>query len=198
MKHLKMLGLAVMAAAALMAFGAGTASADTLCSVNTSPCPAGSGYGVGTKITSNLVAGTKAVLKAGFATVECSKSTVNGEVTSASGTGAVSGNITTLDFTECNCEVKTLKAGKLSVTAAGSGNGTLVSTGSEVTVNCFGSDCIYGEGTIGTATGGNPAKIDANASLKKLGGGFLCADPASWTASYEVTAPKPLFTTAGA
>ena len=39
MKHLKMLGLALLAAAALTALlGAGTASATELCSTNTSPC----------------------------------------------------------------------------------------------------------------------------------------------------------------
>jgi hypothetical protein len=48
MKFIKMFGLCMALAAA--AFGAGTASATKLCSVNTSPCPAGNTYGKGTSI----------------------------------------------------------------------------------------------------------------------------------------------------
>ena len=50
MRFMKMFGLCLALAVAMAAFGAGTASATKLCSVNTSPCPAGNTYGKGTSI----------------------------------------------------------------------------------------------------------------------------------------------------
>jgi hypothetical protein len=48
MKQLKMSGLAVVAAAALSAFGGtGTASATEACSVTVTPCPEANMYGPG-------------------------------------------------------------------------------------------------------------------------------------------------------
>jgi hypothetical protein len=34
-------------------------------------------------------------------------------------------------------------------------------------------------------------------SFTKIGGGFLCSSTSSWSAEYEVTAPKPLFIVSG-
>jgi len=141
------------------------------------------------------------VLKAGFATVECAHSEVDGTVENAGGSGAtVSGKVNNLKFSNCNCEVKTLKSGELEIHYTSGNNGTLTSKGAEVTVNCFGSDCVYGtaaSGTsVGTVSGGGPAKLAANASVPRLAGGFLGANPASWTASYEVTTPNPLYVSA--
>jgi len=204
MKYLKMLGLAVTAAVALMAFvGAGSASATELCSSNTNPC-SGTMYPAKTQIKSNLKAGTEAVLKAGFATVKCKASTVNGETSNTgSSTETVSGPITTLNFGECNCEVEVLKNGSLEIHGSGTGNGTLTGKSSEVTINCSGVACIFGTAstgtTIGTATGGNPATLAANAKLPWIAGDSsnsvctLGTGTGSWTASYEVTAPAPLF-----
>jgi hypothetical protein len=83
MKYLKMLGLAVVAAAALSAFmGAGSASATVLCTTNSTPC--GTSHTEGTKegmypaestFVAHLKEKTKAVLQAGIFTVECEGST---------------------------------------------------------------------------------------------------------------------------
>jgi len=206
MKYVKMLGLAAVAAAALMAFvGAGTASATVLCSTNTNPCT-GTKYAAGTEIKSNLKAGTEAVLTAGFATVKCTESNVNGKVTSAGGGAgvAVAGSISLLTFDSCNCAVTVLKNGELEVqSTATNGNGSLTGKNSSVTINCSGVSCIFGTaaaGTpIGTVTGGGPATLKAEAKLPYITGdasNFTCtlgSGTGTWNASYEATAPNPLF-----
>ncbi|HYH54078.1 MAG TPA: hypothetical protein VD761_08100 [Solirubrobacterales bacterium] len=187
MKHLKMLGLAMVAAAAFMAF-AGSASANP---VLTSP--------ENVEYTGNILATGEGtfLLQAGFANITCTTSTVGGTVTT-NNTSKASGPITTLDFSGCNATVTTIKNGSLEIipnAPTGSNKGTVKGTGSEVTVSTLGVSCVYGTGagtTIGTATGGNPATIAVSASLPKISGGFLCASPASWTGSYTVTSPKPL------
>jgi hypothetical protein len=214
MKHLKMLGLAVMAAAALMAIvGAGTASATILTS------PAGTKY-TG-EIDASLEPGTTATLQAGIATVTCSESTVKGKpYTTGSATTTPNGPITSLTFTSCgnNDVTPTSKTsnfdtdggtidpvvnfGKLEIHVIGSGpNGTLTSEGSEVDINftAFGVTCVYGTPSvkdIGTLTGssstGGTATMDINAEITKISGGFACANPAKWEAKYIVTTPDNL------
>jgi hypothetical protein len=102
MKLSRMLGLAVLAALALMvSAGAGTASAGVskLCQVNISPCPTASVKGVGTKISATAQNPT---LKAeGRPTVACEKSTVAGEITEQPAGGPTRGKITSLTFTGC-------------------------------------------------------------------------------------------------
>jgi hypothetical protein len=212
MKYVKMLGLAAVAAAALMAFvGASTASATVLCKVQGegsgastgTTCPANQAYGAGTKIKASLVSGTKAKLKTEFKTIECEESSVEGETSSEGGAGeSITGPEGKLSFGKCNCEVKVFKAGTLSTSwISGTHNGTLTSTGSETTTTCntiFGSvHCIYvtENDDLGTLTGGTMAKLDANASIPRLPTNGLCSAEANWTAEYTVTAPEPLWVT---
>ena len=212
MKHLKMLGLAAIAALGLLAFvGAGTASATTLCSTNTNPCT-GTSYGVGTKIHADSEG--HVVLKAAFAEALCN-STVEGEVTNAGGhPGTVSGPITHLTFfnctSPCTAAVATKNAngnyGTLEVhtqNATSNGNGTLTAFNALVHVTCSGVTCDFGTaeaGTdLGTLTGGNPhATLDINATVVYKGGAgsFVCAGfsgTANWSGNYTVTKPTPLF-----
>ena len=207
MKYVKMLGLAAVAAAALMAFvGASSASAAVLCKNNTTTGGCTEAYAKETVIESKLVAGKKAVLKTTFKNVECEESAVGGKTENAGGKGvAVEGKVTTLTFGKCNCEVKVLNEpgpyGSLAVNwVAASDNGTLTATGQEVTVTCstlFGNvHCIYKTNAthLGKLTGGNPAKLNAEeAPVEKLTTNVLCSEQALWTAEYEVTAPKPLY-----
>ena len=188
MKYIKILSLMAVAVAAFMAF-AGTASATVL---------EGSGGNLpsGTKIDST---GTEATLKAGFATIVCDHSEVDGKTSNAGGEKeSVTGSISNLSFTECNATVKVLKKGNLTVHWTSGKNGTVTSEGAEVTVESIGTSCTYGTPTatdIGSLAGGNPAVLTASASLTKIAGGFLCANPASWTAKYTVTSPNPLYVT---
>lgn len=206
MKYLKILGLAAVAAAAVMAF-AGTASATILTSPANTQLPAG------TEINSHLVEKGKAVLKAEFGEVVCEESVVEGKTSNAGGaTETVKGSISSLSFTKCNCEVKVLANGELEIhSIAGTDNGTLTGKGTEVTTSCpsvFGQQhCIWSTTTkaggatdlgtlVGSKTGTEEtAKLKAeNAQITHIGGtSFLCGEFGSWTAEYEVTTPKPLF-----
>jgi hypothetical protein len=187
MKHLKMLGLFAMAAA-LMAF-AGSASAQTFTS------PAGTEY---TGNISSTLEGS-ALLKAGIAEITCTAGTVSGSLTTNANTWAA-GSITGVSFSSCRegQTVDTLN-NKGFLTILG-GIHTASGTGTEVTTAVAGASCVYGLGetsnSLGTATNsgsGSTAKVTlfVNAKLPKISGGFLCANPASWTASYLVTSPSP-------
>jgi hypothetical protein len=196
MKYMKMLGLAAIAAAALMAFvGASTASATVLCKTNASPCP--EHYPSGTTVEATLKSGTSALLEAGFANITCTSSTVTGKTSNTGGANeTVKGAISTLSFSNCNATVTTIKNGELEIHATGKGNGSLVGKGSEVTVAIGSTSCVYGTSTgttLGTLTGGTPATMNVKASLTRISGGFLCASPATWTATYTVTKPTTLF-----
>jgi hypothetical protein len=181
MKHIKMLGLAVMAAAAFMAF-TGSASAQTLTS------PAGTEY----TGTIEATASGSLLLKAGFANITCTSSTVAGKVTTNNNTHAA-GAISTLTYSNCgSATVDTLKTGELTIQKS---TGAVSGSGSEVTVAVFGTSCVYGTKTgtaLGTLTGGTPAKMTINANLPLISGGFGCANPANWSGSYTVTNPKTL------
>jgi hypothetical protein len=204
MKYLKMVGLCLVVAAALMAFGAGTASATKLCSVNTSPCPAGNTYGKGTAIKTQLVAGTKSVMSSGFVTISCTESTLSGKTTSEGGAGAVLGSISSVTWKGCTSNLGACTASSLNtpwpaeVTGSG-GNGTMTVSKPGGKFTCGGTTCEYeGSKASVSISGGNPARAKAsNVSFSKIGGGFLCSSTASWTSEYEVTAPKPLFVVSG-
>jgi hypothetical protein len=207
MKYIKMLGLAAVAAMAITAFaGAASASASELCSTNTSPCT-GTKYGAGTTLEATS---TSSVLttSGGFINpvVTCTHSALKGSVTNAGGKGLnVVGTINSLTFTGC-----TYSGGKCTMTATGTsylatgiatggGNGILTvekDTGGVpgASVSCEGLlTCDYSSSDISfSLTGGNPAKIVANKVLLS-GGAFPCPTQASWTATWTVLKPSPLF-----
>lgn len=199
--NLRMLGLAVVATAALMAFvGVSSASATVLCSTNSNPCT-GTKYPAGTEVKSNLAAGTKSVLSTEFQKIECSKSTVAGKTSNAGGaTETVKGSVETLTFEECNCTVAVLKKGGWEYHwISGGPNATVTWNGQETTVTCstiFGNvHCIYvTENThVGTITGGSRAKMHWNPSWPRLPTNSLCSSQATGSAEYEISTPDPLF-----
>jgi hypothetical protein len=200
MKYLKILGLAAIAAAALMAF-AGSASATELTS------PAGTMVTTGTTISSSSEG--EAVLDSLVGEIKCA-STVEGTTSNTGGTGeSVEGSISTLDFTGCtdgaDVTVVSGRTGTLKITSAGGGTGTLESTGAEVTVEVFGAHCIFKTSStvLGTVTSSTEPKageftdatLDISARIPRSGGrsGALCGSTAPWTGSYKVTSPTPLF-----
>ena len=131
MRNIKILGLGLLAAMAAMAImGAGTASATKLCSVNTSPCPAGNTYGKGTAIKTQLVAGTKSVMTSGFVTISCTESSMSGKTTSEGGAGAVTGEIGSVTWKNCtsglgSCTASSLNTPWPAEITGSAGNGTL-------------------------------------------------------------------------
>lgn len=199
MKYAKILGLALVAAAALIAFvGAGSASATVLCKNGTSPCS--EIYGAGTTIKGKS---TNAVLTSNLATVACTESNTTAEVTNqGSASTTVTGTITALSFSGCtasagtvSCEVSVNNLpyhaevhwtsgvnGTLTASSGGSG-----SPGANVVCGTLIS-CTF-ERTLFTlpVNGGNPANIVANkVSLERtpFGGTPLCGTEAFWDATY--------------
>jgi len=188
MKYLKMLGLAAVAAMALMVV-AGSASATTL-EVE------GNAKNSSVEIDASIKAGTSAILKDEFGTTTdtCTTSEVKGKTEGTFTGAAVGGKIGTLTFKNCTHTTTVIANGTLSVAWTSGTNGSVSSSNAEVTVQStfFGASavCKTGTGTtIGTATGtkeGN-ATIDINA---KVNCGIL--GNASWTGTYSVTSPAGL------
>jgi hypothetical protein len=214
MKYVKMLGLATVAAAALMAFvGASSASATVLCTTNPvavptgTTCPANQAEPAGTEI--HAVSEGNLVLTTGseFTEITCKKGTVKGKTSNeGSATETVKGAAETITWEECStpngaCTVTTVKPGTLEVHwIEGTHNGTLTSTGAEITSNCasiFGNiHCIYKAENedLGTITGGNPATADFESTpVNIIATSGLCPSGPKWDAKYEITTPKPLY-----
>jgi hypothetical protein len=205
MKYLKMLGLAGLMAAALMAFvGAGTASASggVLCSTATNPCT--SRWAVGSVLDFSLKTGTSVALKEtappngnGETLDTCTGSTWKGKITSNPGGAAngATGEWTEKTWTGCTQTTKTTKLGKFRVTSDGDGNGWLIADEeTKETILAFGFiDCEYAilaGTTLGTLDEGNPAIFTLNAVAKLLNEGFGCPPTALWTGTYVQTEPK--------
>jgi len=213
MKYVKTLGLAAVAAVALLAFVASSASATVLCKVNTETemCSEANEYGSNQEIHAVLTAGKVVKLATAFKTLECKKSTIKGKIAegwTGSTTQTVTGPVEVLTLGECNCEFIVLKTGTFEIHAdpvngVDTDNGVLTSSGTEITESCstiFGKvHCILvtEATTLGTLTGGNPAEIDANANMPRKPTDELCAGEAKLTAEYEITTPKPLYVSTG-
>lgn len=205
MRHLKMLGLAVVAAAAFMAFiGASSASATVICTETVTPCPAGKKIGPKGDATDNfihatLVPGTSASLRntERKLLVTCTESTVTAESElTGSATETAKAKVTKLTFGGCSSGVAVLKPGTLEVHWTEGDDGTVTSKEAEVTVNIVGTTCTYGSGaglTIGTLTGGSMGLIDINTVVNRVEGSFLCPATAIWEGSYTITEPEPIY-----
>jgi hypothetical protein len=187
MKHVKMLGLLVMAAASLMAFASSASAAPTLTS------PSGTAY-TG-EIHATLASGTSATLKAGIEDT-CTESTAKGKVSTNNETHA-EGALSVLTFAKCTQHTNTVKPGSLTINQAGE----VFTTGSRVEVKVTGlATCFYGQETgsavkIGTLTGGTPAKLAVSTTTLQRETGsdtFWCASSGTWTGSYVVTTPGTL------
>jgi hypothetical protein len=195
MKYVKMLGLAAVAAMALMAFaGAGTASADgVLCSTATNPCT--SPWAVGTVIDFSLQSGTSAHLEdtSGNTLDTCKESTVKGKLTAnPDAENTATGENTSIAWGNCSATTDTTQLGKLKVKAENDeGDGILIADAEiRVTINIFGS-CEYGV-TKGTELGTwdeQTGVFTANAIATRLN---TCLGPKTsiWHATYVKTEPS--------
>lgn len=206
MKYIKMLGLAAIAAAALMAWvGAGTASAATL----TSPSCVGAHCAIGTVIHAENEG--HVTLHPPIGAITCKTSTVEGVTTTTGGgvpTQTVQGNVTALSFSDhaknCNdgeAVVTVLQKGTLEIHSLGGGVATLTSSGTIVTIVYKGFHCIFSTNNtdIGKVTDSNVTKstatFDIEATIPRTGGtsGIFCGTTAQWTGFYKITKPDPLF-----
>ena len=188
MKLHKMLGLAVVAAMALTAVTASSASATTLEKGGVAKNEAVAYSATITVGNSSIIARTD-----GSLVIHCGNSSISGITSSFTGT-SVTGSLSTLSFETCERPVTVHKAGTLHIEhRAGTTDGTVSSSGAEWTVGSpFGTlNCKSGTGVdIGTltGTGSGLAHIDVNAVLNC---GFLVPS-ASWKGTYTVTSPSGL------
>lgn len=190
MKSTKLLRFILLLTVALMAF-AGSASATIL-------------TGPSSPYTSTIKAesdGWADLL--GVALISC-KSTVEGKVEQHGSSTTAGGKISSLSFTECgpSNDVTVKNAGSLEVhTKEPSGNGTVTSSGAEVSVQItsLGITCVYttNETDIGSVIGsshtGGTATLDLESSrIPRTGGSIFCGSSAEWTGSYRIVTPESL------
>jgi len=189
MKHLKIIGLALVAATALMAFAGSASAAPTLTS------PAGTAY---TGHYEYTLSGTSMLIKTISTNITCTGSTITGSFNTNNTTHA-SGSITTLDYTGCSGTVHPLiniyvTYGSLTINQKGEMFGFNV----RITTLSTGVHCVYGTGSagtrLGTLTGEIPARVTISAALPLLeGSAFACGSTGTWSGSYTVTKPGTLF-----
>jgi hypothetical protein len=190
MNYLKTIGLAAVAAMALMAVAAGSASATTLEIGGTAQSGA-------VTITASAE-GSITLSDTEFAVFNtCSVSNVHGSTTVFSGT-KVTGPLSELSFGTCTRSPVTVdKPGKLYIDWEGSGtSGSVFSEEAEWTVPTsfgFSVTCKTGAGTkIGTLDGRASSSEHATLTVAAvLSCGFLLPS-ASWSGSYIVTSPTGL------
>ena len=197
MKQVKMLALAVLVSALAMFATTGSASATELDNA------------AGMVTTgSTIAAATEGTLTwhPPIGDVSCTGSQFSGKTgTTGNSAETVGVTISSLTFTGCNATVTVLKPGSLEIHSQGSNNGTLTSSGAEITTVFLGYHCIYSTSStdIGTITGsgttGKTATLDISAKIPRTGGtsGAFCGATAEWTGSYKFTSPDTLNVTAG-
>lgn len=200
MKYLKMLGLAAVAAAALMALaGTGTASATVACKVTETPCAPSNEWELGTKGLASLKAGTSAVMSstAGEALMTCNAGHISGTLENKGGpteTMHQAGSSANIVYEGCTNTMDTIKGGEVELHhIAGTDNATVTIKGFETTVSLFGVSCIYTYGAgidAGVITGGTTPRMDVNAVLpKSSGSSFLC--PSTVKGQFEGSLTEP-------
>lgn len=213
MRHLKWLGIAVVAAMLLTGLlGAGSASATVLCKENKNPC-GGNHYPAETEIHAVLAeGGAKSTVNGIWTTVECGLSTMTAKITKAGGfLEPVRATIQAFTLEECKCagqavgstHATVVEKGALEFIQSSEDDATIWGEATRVTYNCtpLGTQCIFGvplESTIlGELIGGATAKTSIKDKLNHVNGTndegtFICGSTAEWTASYEITSPKPI------
>lgn len=205
MKYLKVLGVATLAAASLMAWaGVGTASAETtICKTTEDPWSEANRYTVGTKITAKSIAGGEAAKPtltiSGLRNISC-KSTLNGQIETTT-TPSGKGEATTSECT--GGTVTTITNGIITIHHDAEHNAVVTAEGFIRKFVIGGLTCHYGGGVVAdTLPVGGPAIIDVTTPVNKVNtvaepSSAFCPATATTHATYEVTAPKPLYTTKG-
>ena len=180
-----------------------------LCSENVAVCPSAHTYAAGTALAAALKSETSFVT-AGTLKETCTGSSLAGETTSQSGV-AVPLEISALTMSGCKPCTSAAALNlpySAEVTQTGGGNGTVTVKSSGAGKPQFSFDkCVFGAGSCKfDATelslelqGGNPAKLVANNAPLSFAGGTLgegfCGSTTTLSATYELSAPAPLFAT---
>jgi hypothetical protein len=99
-----------------------------------------------------------------------------------------------LSWSGCTSTVDTVATGALEVHhIEGTDNGTVTSSGTQVTVLILGKTCTFKVTDLGTLTGGASPVLHINATVDLVAGGFICPEHITWTATYNITEPQPLY-----
>jgi hypothetical protein len=202
MKHLKILGVAIAAAVAMLVIlGAGSASGTVLCTETTTPCPSNRDEPQGTVVDAHLV-GTAVWETSGPSPTildTCTSGTLKFEtLNTGSALGTVRARIKEMAFSNCTKFEKLINLGSIELHhIENTDNATWVETETELTMEAFsGVSCTYGPGAgtdLGAVKGGVEPVININGALSKTTGGFLCPTSIQWTANFQVTSPTPLY-----
>jgi len=209
MKYLKMLGLAAVAAAALMAIaGAGTASATVLCHSTATPCS--QKWGVGTEPRFTVRPGGAGIWTTTSGTVfaRCPEGEIKGVITNAGSANetvktSVGASGLTWPGVEGCIKTITVEGGTLEIHAiTGTDNGTVTVSGFKLTIynEGLGGTCTYGFGIgehlgVLTGNGSGNAVLDINTVFLKKEGSFLCPESLKWTEEFQQVSPSgtPLY-----
>jgi hypothetical protein len=195
MKHLKILGLAVVAAMAVVAIcGAGSASATAFCTTPVSPCPTGERWLAGTSLTGSILGSSTWEAKS-TPLDTCTVSTLKGKtISNGSSFETITLKLEELTFLNCVSKITVLTVGELQIHwISGTNNGTITARGITGEISGGLGSCEWTFGSewtdIGKIYGGNPATIEWSAPMPWCG--FTAV-----TGAYSVTAPKPLYVVA--
>jgi hypothetical protein len=196
MKHLKMFGLAAVAAVGLIAFvGSGIASATITYTDKAHTVK----YPKGTKLTYSLKAGMSVFLKntSGETFFTCIGSEI-AATTEQESALSIESPINSMTWSGCSNTLHTVSNGKLSTTWSSGTNGEVTGSGSSWTYSMFGTSCTYGTGAgtkLGTITSGESPELAVNAVIPKVAGGFLCPSDAVWQGTWILTSPHAVYIT---
>jgi hypothetical protein len=189
-RHVFLLLLAILVGILLVLLNS-TASATTV----TSPS--------GTTYTGTIKAESEGAIElhGPFTTVRCNKSSIEGEVEKHGAGVTAGGNVSALTYSECNFPVTVLKNGALEVhNISGTSNGTLTSSGAEITIATSIGNCIFtttstdiGTLTDSSTTGGNATLDTGGFSIPRTGHTFFCGSSGQLTGNYNVTTPSTLY-----
>ncbi len=178
-----------------------TASAVSLCAAEQTECANESSYPNETAIVGSA---TNSTFKTSLGSLTCGKSTFAGVTIGGSGE-PLPAEVTALTFSECKlgllgCTVTAVNLpyqapisysgsgdGQMKVASGGTGNpGAKVACSSSVSCTITAAEIPF------TVLGGNPATAEPGATTYTATG-EICPKEISWTAKYELSAPKPAF-----
>lgn len=206
MKYVKMLGLASTLALVLVVFVKVSAGpATVLCANNSNTTTCSAPIGQGAELSTTSV--SKVKLETTFKNIECESSSMKSKIENpGSSSSTVKALVEGLTFEGCNCSLVVLQNGSFEVHhIAGTDNGTVTASGTEITSSCstiFGTvHCIYitENAHFGTLVGsGSQAKLKAEKlTIARKSTNAICDEQALLTAEYVGPSEKPLFVSEG-
>lgn len=195
MKCLKLMGLAIVVVGALMLVGPGSAAATEF--TCTSPpgtivmCPSGT--------TIHYTSLGHVVFDTPSGSVQCNFTFVGSTTSTGGASETVFGDFTSVVFSNCTGpNVNLIKSGTFEYHGiSGTHNALITTRGQEITIETFGTHCIYATNntSLGTLTGssstGGTAILDISATIPRTGGrsGAFCGSSTPLTGSMEATTP---------